>query len=352
MGGAIEDEWARSARQALGSRRHAGPAPLARAEPRLRDEPLRVAGSLRPAQQRLPVAHRRGPAHGAGAVDDVAARLDAQEAVPVVEAVPDDVDERHRRHLVPEHHGSSARGARRTVGGAGRIRRQARRPRSTATTDSSGGERRSARLAWWQPDASDAEDWRRQEARRSEVGRRTVTPDAIAAAVKAKHVAGTLSLVICNTVDMAREVFRALSSIDHKVLLTSRFRREDRARHEQRLLDFDAKRKAWQAAEGRSWPHLREHAGHRSRRGHLGASPLDRARAVAVDAATTGASEPKGRRPRGSGLGLGDAEGRRQQEGRAHRALRSRRHRAREEARRRVRAALAGRSRSRRPSPS
>src|SRR5690606_33118181 len=71
-----------------------------------------------------------------------------------------------------------------------------------------------------------------------------VTPDAIAASVQAKHVAGTLTLVVCNTVDMARAVFRALSSIDHKVLLTSRFRREDRVRHEQRLIDFDAQRKA------------------------------------------------------------------------------------------------------------
>ncbi len=71
-----------------------------------------------------------------------------------------------------------------------------------------------------------------------------VTPEAIAASVKAKHVAGTLSLVICNTVDMARAVFGALSTIDHKVLLTSRFRREDRARHERRLIDFDAQRKA------------------------------------------------------------------------------------------------------------
>src|SRR5690606_40474080 len=48
----------------------------------------------------------------------------------------------------------------------------------------------------------------------------------------------------CNTVEMASSVFRALSSIDHKVLLTSRFRGEDRAQHEQRLIDFEAKRKA------------------------------------------------------------------------------------------------------------
>ena len=72
----------------------------------------------------------------------------------------------------------------------------------------------------------------------------TVTPDALAASVVARHVPGTLSLVICNTVDMARAVFGALSSVAQKVLLTSRFRREDRAQHEQRLIDFDANRKA------------------------------------------------------------------------------------------------------------
>jgi CRISPR-associated endonuclease/helicase Cas3 len=71
-----------------------------------------------------------------------------------------------------------------------------------------------------------------------------VTPEAIAKAVTEKHAAGTLSLVVCNTVDMARDVFRALSSVGHKVLLTSRFRREDRTRHEQRLLEFDRNRKA------------------------------------------------------------------------------------------------------------
>jgi hypothetical protein len=96
-----------SARQALGARWHAGPAPVTRAQSRLRDEPLRMAGSFRSAEQRLPVAHRRGAAHGARALDHFTARLDAAQAVPLVEAVPDDVDERHRRHVVPEHHRSS-----------------------------------------------------------------------------------------------------------------------------------------------------------------------------------------------------------------------------------------------------
>lgn len=101
-------------------------------------------------------------------------------------------------------------------------------------------------LAWWQPDAAaqpTTGGGKKRGAARSGAAT-AVTPDAIVAAVKANHVAGTLSLVICNTVDMARAVFRALSSTDCRVLLTSRFRREDRARHEQRLIDFDAARKA------------------------------------------------------------------------------------------------------------
>lgn len=97
-------------------------------------------------------------------------------------------------------------------------------------------------LAWWrQPAASDLKTGGGKKRGAAKLA--TVTPDAVAASVKAKHVAGTLSLVICNTVDMARAVFGALSSIDHKVLLTSRFRRDDRVRHETRLIDFEGRRK-------------------------------------------------------------------------------------------------------------
>lgn len=101
-------------------------------------------------------------------------------------------------------------------------------------------------LAWWQPEAAAQPTTGRGKKRGAAKPAATAaaTPDVIAASVKAKHEAGTLSLVICNTVDMARAVFGVLSTIDHKVLLTSRFRREDRARHEQRLIDFDAQRKA------------------------------------------------------------------------------------------------------------
>jgi CRISPR-associated endonuclease/helicase Cas3 len=101
-------------------------------------------------------------------------------------------------------------------------------------------------IAWWQPEAAaqPTTGGGKKRGAAKPAAATAVTPDAIAVSVKAKHVAGTLSLVICNTVDMARAVFGALSSIDHKVLLTSRFRREDRARHEQRLIDFDTQRKA------------------------------------------------------------------------------------------------------------
>jgi CRISPR-associated endonuclease/helicase Cas3 len=105
-------------------------------------------------------------------------------------------------------------------------------------------------LEWWRA-AKRPVEWWRSEAPNTKTGggkkrdaakSTIITPDAIAKAVEQGHVAGTLSLVICNTVDMAREVFRALS-VDHRVLLTSRFRREDRARHERRLLEFDTNRK-------------------------------------------------------------------------------------------------------------
>jgi len=97
-------------------------------------------------------------------------------------------------------------------------------------------------IEWWQPTVLGVKTAgaKKRGAAKSEA----VTPDALADAVKKQHVAGTLSLVICNTVKMARDIFRAISSVGHKVLLTSRFRHEDRAKHEQRLLAFETSRKA------------------------------------------------------------------------------------------------------------
>lgn len=66
--------------------------------------------------------------------------------------------------------------------------------------------------------------------------------EQIAAAAHHDHRKGTLTLIICNTVEMAQQVFQALPQITPKVLLTSRFRRKDRAQHEQKLIEFEAKR--------------------------------------------------------------------------------------------------------------
>lgn len=68
-------------------------------------------------------------------------------------------------------------------------------------------------------------------------------PKGIADLVKDKHQAGTLSLVICNTVETAREIFLALPGPTPKILLTSRFRRQDREANETLLLEFEDKRR-------------------------------------------------------------------------------------------------------------
>lgn len=59
-----------------------------------------------------------------------------------------------------------------------------------------------------------------------------------------EHLPGTLSLIICNTVSKAREVFEALPRDLPKILLTSRFRAQDRRGNEARLVEFEACRKA------------------------------------------------------------------------------------------------------------
>jgi CRISPR-associated endonuclease/helicase Cas3 len=108
-------------------------------------------------------------------------------------------------------------------------------------------------LSWWRSAKRPVEWWKPEKPSKAGGAKRSmsaesqtlgvVTAETIAADAVLNHKAGTLSLVICNTVDMARHVFRVLS-VTHKVLLTSRFRREDRSQHEQRLLDFESNRKA------------------------------------------------------------------------------------------------------------
>lgn len=69
--------------------------------------------------------------------------------------------------------------------------------------------------------------------------------------VEKKHLPGTLSLVICNTVEAARSIFESLSvGVGEKILLTSRFRRKDRDLQEKKLLEFEEKRKREQRERG------------------------------------------------------------------------------------------------------
>jgi CRISPR-associated endonuclease/helicase Cas3 len=71
--------------------------------------------------------------------------------------------------------------------------------------------------------------------------------DLLAASINAEHIPGTLSLIVCNSVRAAQELYRSVSALvghDRAVLLTSRFRREDRDEHTRRLLGFEEARKA------------------------------------------------------------------------------------------------------------
>ena len=68
-------------------------------------------------------------------------------------------------------------------------------------------------------------------------------PKGIAELVIREHQAGTLSLVVCNTVETARELFQAVPEDKPKILLTSRFRRQDRDANEMRLLEFEDRRR-------------------------------------------------------------------------------------------------------------
>jgi CRISPR-associated endonuclease/helicase Cas3 len=70
----------------------------------------------------------------------------------------------------------------------------------------------------------------------------------LSTAIGTEHIRGTLSLVICNTVEGARRIYESLPDDDvPKVLLTSQFRREDRTKHESVLLEFELKRRAIEA---------------------------------------------------------------------------------------------------------
>lgn len=70
---------------------------------------------------------------------------------------------------------------------------------------------------------------------------------ALASNVVDEHRAASLSLVVCNTVAVAQRIYTVIKNIykgsDEVVLLTSRFRPEDREKNQHKLLDFEEERK-------------------------------------------------------------------------------------------------------------
>jgi CRISPR-associated endonuclease/helicase Cas3 len=77
---------------------------------------------------------------------------------------------------------------------------------------------------------------------------------ALVEAIRSEHDAHTLSLVVCNTVLDAQEVFAAFGTDDDVVLITSRFRPPDREANFSKLLEFEKARKKAVAA-GTTCPH-------------------------------------------------------------------------------------------------
>ena len=71
----------------------------------------------------------------------------------------------------------------------------------------------------------------------------TTFSGSLATAIRAEHRDGTLSLVVCNSVKAAQELYRTLSR-ENSILLTSRFRRGDRDKYTRCLLAFEEQRKA------------------------------------------------------------------------------------------------------------
>jgi CRISPR-associated endonuclease/helicase Cas3 len=69
--------------------------------------------------------------------------------------------------------------------------------------------------------------------------------EQIASEAKAMHACGTLTLIVCNTVKTAQDIFRQFEADEApKILLTSRFRAGDRREAEETLRTFEARRSA------------------------------------------------------------------------------------------------------------
>lgn len=97
----------------------------------------------------------------------------------------------------------------------------------------------------WKPQPQSG---RRSSLRRASADDKQPTfAQALAKAVADEHHETSLSLVVCNTVHVAQQVYTAIrdtyTGTSDVILLTSRFRAKDRKKHQDRLLDFEAARK-------------------------------------------------------------------------------------------------------------
>ena len=108
----------------------------------------------------------------------------------------------------------------------------------------------------WNPPASA----RKKRKKESADDRRSIFLQALADAVVGEHHEASLSLVVCNTVTVAQQVYAAIRRIyigaSDVVLLTSRFRAKDREKQQGRLLAFEAARKHSMTDETISVPGL------------------------------------------------------------------------------------------------
>ena len=83
---------------------------------------------------------------------------------------------------------------------------------------------------------------------------------ALAGGVIDEHVEASLSLVVCNTVSVAQQVFETIrcryNGASEVILLTSRFRPEDRRKNQAKLLAFEESRKKGVTCDSASIPGL------------------------------------------------------------------------------------------------
>src|SRR5579884_2256739 len=82
-------------------------------------------------------------------------------------------------------------------------------------------------------------------------------PEQVASEAQTAHLAGTLTLIVCNTVKTAQGIFQKLEAGGTpKILITSRFRASDRRSAEETLQKFEARRRASSTGRVEGYPGL------------------------------------------------------------------------------------------------